>query len=101
KDGVIVFAPGNSGPLMQVKAEGGAVTPATELDASLGEVGHRFPRFLPDGKHFLYASIPAKDGGHQSWLTTLGSKQRAPVVSSDGVPSFAPPDRLVYRRNKT
>jgi len=101
QDGVIVFAPASFGPLMQVKSEGGAVTPATELDASIGEVGHRFPRFLPDGKRFLYATIPAKDGGHQSWLTTLGSKDRKPVVSSDGVPSFAQPDRLVYRRNKT
>jgi Tol biopolymer transport system component len=101
QDGVIVFAPGSYGPLMQVKAEGGAVTPATELDASIGEVGHRFPRFLPDGKRFLYATIPSRDGGHPSWLATLGSKNRTPVVSSDGVPSFASPDRLVYRRNKT
>jgi Tol biopolymer transport system component len=101
RDGVIVFAPGSAGPLMQVKAEGGPVTPATELDASLGEVGHRFPRFLPDGRHLLYASIPAKDGGHQSWLATLGSKERTPVVTSDGVATFAAPDHLVYRRNKT
>jgi len=100
-DGLIVFAPGSFGPLMQVKAEGGEVTPATELDASRGEVGHRFPRFLPDGRHFLYASVPVHDGGHDSWLATLGSKERRLVVNSDGVPSFAPPDRLVYRRNKT
>jgi len=101
RDGVIVFAPGSSGPLMQVKAEGGPVTPATELDTTRGEVGHRFPRFLPDGRHFFYATIPAKDGGHESWMATLGSKERTLVLTSDGVPTFAPPDRLVYRRNKT
>jgi Tol biopolymer transport system component len=86
---------------MQVKAEGGTVTPATELDPSRGEVGHRFPRFLPDGRHFMFASLPVHDGGHDSWLATLGSKDRKLVVNSDGVPSFAPPDKLVYRRNKT
>jgi Tol biopolymer transport system component len=100
QNGDIVFSPGSSGPLSQVKAEGGAVTPATELDASKGEVGHRFARFLPDGKHFLYASLPAHDGGHDIWLATLGSKQRTLVLNADGVPSFAGPDRLVYRRNK-
>jgi tRNA A-37 threonylcarbamoyl transferase component Bud32/dipeptidyl aminopeptidase/acylaminoacyl peptidase len=101
QDGLILFAPGPSGPLMQVKAEGGAVTPATELDAAMGEVGHRFPRFLPDGRHFMYASVPVHDGGHDTWLASLGSKERKLVVNSDGVPSFAAPDRLVYRRNKT
>jgi len=100
QEGVIVFAPGSDGPLVQVKAEGGPVTPATELDASRGEVGHRFPRFLPDGRHFLYGTIPAKDGGHESWLATLGSKERTFVLSSEGVPTFAPPDRLVYLRNE-
>ena len=101
KDGLIVFAPGASGPLMQVRAEGGPVTPATTLDVTRGEVGHRFPRFLPDGRRFLYATIPLKDGGHESWIQTLGSSKRTFVLNSDGVPSFAPPDRLVYRRNKT
>jgi Tol biopolymer transport system component/tRNA A-37 threonylcarbamoyl transferase component Bud32 len=101
QDGLILFAPGPSGPLMQVKAEGGAVTEATELDAAKGEVGHRFPRFLPDGRHFMYASVPVHEGGHDSWLASLGSKERKLVVNSDGVPSFAAPDRLVYRRNKT
>ncbi len=101
RDGVIVFAPGSFGPLMQVKAEGGAAEPATQLDASRGEVGHRFPRFLPDGRHFLYASFPMHDGGYDSWMGTVGSKERTLVVSSDGVPSFTPPDRLVYRRTKT
>jgi len=98
---VIVFAPGAEGPLMQVGAGGGTVTPATELDASHGEVGHRFPRFLPDGKHFLYASIPARDGQVDTWIGTMGSKERALVVRSDGVADFAAPDRLVYYRNAT
>ena len=101
KEGVIVFAPGNYGPLAQVSAAGGEVTPATELDTSRGEVGHRFPRFLPDGRRFLYATIPVRDGGHESWLQTLGSKERTQVLNAEGVPTFAEPGRVVYRRNKT
>ena len=101
KDGVIVFAPGNAGQLMQVKSEGGAVTQATEVDTSHGELGHRFPRFLPDGKHFLYATIPGKSGSWESYFATLGSKERTLVIASDGVPTFAAPNHLVFRRNKT
>jgi Tol biopolymer transport system component len=101
KDGVIVFSPGSNGPLMQVKGDGGPVTPATELDASRGEVNHRFPFALPDGKHFLYASVPVRDGLFESWIATLGAKDRKPVIASDGLPAFSAPDRLVYHRNGT
>jgi Tol biopolymer transport system component len=55
--GAIVFAPSNlwePGPLRSVPATGGASRPVTEVEA--GET-HRFPLFLPDGRHFLYTSV--------------------------------------------
>ena len=101
QDGVIVFAPGPSGPLLQVKAEGGAVSPATELDAAKRRDRASLSAFPSRRAAFLYSSVPVREGGHDSWLGTLGAKARTLVVNSDGVPSFAEPDRLVYRRNKT
>ena len=59
--GQIVFQPSNGGPLMKVSAEGGDPQPATRLDASRGETGHRFPVFLPDGRHFLYVALPGRN----------------------------------------
>ncbi len=53
--GVVVFSPGTNGPLWRVADTGGGVSPVTKLDAAAGETSHRFPSFLPDGKHFLYA----------------------------------------------
>jgi eukaryotic-like serine/threonine-protein kinase len=53
RDGVIVFAPGTRTGLFQVPASGGTPTPVTQLDTSLYTT-HRWPAFLPDGKHFLY-----------------------------------------------
>ena len=55
ENGAIVFSPHTNAPLWRVGAAGGAVSPATKLDAAAGETSHRFPCFLPDGKHFLYA----------------------------------------------
>jgi serine/threonine protein kinase/Tol biopolymer transport system component len=40
--------------ILRVSSSGGMVTPVTELDASRLEGSHRFPQFLPDGRHFLF-----------------------------------------------
>jgi serine/threonine protein kinase/Tol biopolymer transport system component len=49
---VIVYAEGN-GPLQQMAAGGGAPKPATTLKLA-HDYAHRFPWFLPDGRHFLF-----------------------------------------------
>ena len=61
RDGIIVFSPRFVGPLQQVSSAGGQVRPVTDLDASRSETTHRYPHFLPDGKHFLYL---ARSGGN-------------------------------------
>jgi serine/threonine protein kinase len=53
-DGIILFCKQNFGPISQIAASGGPVSPATRLNQN--EVAHSAPSFLPDGKHFLYAS---------------------------------------------
>ena len=52
-DGVIVYAPNPGGGLFRVPAAGGAAVPLTTLDAKRQETSHRWPNFLPDGKHLL------------------------------------------------
>ena len=54
-DGTIVFAPGNNSELWRVDAAGGKPAPTTSLDRAQ-ETSHRWPHFLPDGRHFLYTS---------------------------------------------
>jgi eukaryotic-like serine/threonine-protein kinase len=51
KDGVIVFAPNAVGGVAKVSATGGTAVPITQTNVS---INHRFPRFLPDGRHFLF-----------------------------------------------
>jgi serine/threonine protein kinase len=52
--GVIVFGLGSTGALYQVSASGGTPSPVTKLDSMRNEQTHRWPCFLPDGKHFLF-----------------------------------------------
>ncbi|HVG23113.1 MAG TPA: protein kinase, partial [Thermoanaerobaculia bacterium] len=51
-DGVILFAPSVRSGLSRISAAGGSITPVTKL--AKDETTHRWVRFLPDGKHFLY-----------------------------------------------
>jgi Tol biopolymer transport system component/predicted Ser/Thr protein kinase len=76
RDGVIVFTPDARAGLYQVSAAGGVPTPVTKLDTSLHST-HRWPFFLPDGKHFLYlATNHANPKGDQTavYLGSLDGK---------------------------
>ncbi len=53
RDGVIVFTPNFRGGISRVAATGGTPEPVTNPDNRTATT-HRWPVFLPDGKHFLY-----------------------------------------------
>ena len=53
-DNVIIFGSNLSG-LIRVSSGGGAATAVTKL--AQGEDAHRWPHFLPDGRHFLYNAV--------------------------------------------
>jgi Tol biopolymer transport system component len=57
KDGVIIFAPGSARGLQRIPAEGGAPVDVTRIADTPHAIGHRWPQFLPDGRHFLYIVI--------------------------------------------
>jgi hypothetical protein len=54
RDGVIIYAPRMQSAIFRVSANGGPTAQVTKLDPSKQETTHRWARFLPDGKHFLY-----------------------------------------------
>jgi Tol biopolymer transport system component len=60
RDGVIVFAPRLDDVLYRVADVGGETIPVTRLDPALGHYSHRLPRFLPDGRRFLYLAQSAQ-----------------------------------------
>src|SRR6266481_3045107 len=59
RDGVILFTPsGRIGDVVnRVLASGGIPQPISVLDTSRSETSHRWPRFLPDGKHYLFMAF--------------------------------------------
>jgi Tol biopolymer transport system component len=99
--GVIVFAPNVDGPLMQVPPGGGTPRGATALDAARSESAHRFPQFLPDGDHFLYAALPAHAGAFDVFIGSISDSTPVLLLAAQGTPTFVPPDRLVFLRRGT
>lgn len=72
-DGTILFSPETQESIQRVSAGGVLGDPVTILDNSRsGETTHRFPSFLPDGRHFLYVrgshSAASQDGVNSIWV---------------------------------
>ena len=96
---VIVFAPTASGPLMRVPASGGEPQVATTLDTARGESAHRFPSFLPDGRHFLYVALPGTDSQVETRIGALDDAKPGPVLlAASGIAVFAAPDHVLFLR---
>jgi eukaryotic-like serine/threonine-protein kinase len=74
RDGVIVFARNIEDGLYRVTASGGDVTPVTTLDRSKRENSHRWPQFLPDGRHLLFLARSATSEHQGIYVGTPGSK---------------------------
>ncbi len=72
-DDVILFSPNIRSAILSVPAAGGAPKPVTRFDET-AETTHRWPQFLPDGRHFLYISrVPRTDGGQDAGRLMLAS----------------------------
>jgi Tol biopolymer transport system component len=100
RDGVIVFAPigvaGGVSPLMRVMATGGAPVAVTRVAADQGS--HRWPQFLPDGRHFLFLVAFGRPGTEGVYMGTLDGGEPMRVLAAPTAAVFAPPGALLWVR---
>jgi serine/threonine protein kinase/Tol biopolymer transport system component len=97
-DDTILFTSGNT-PVLRVSASGSTTSPVTALDVSHQEASHRWPRFLPDGRHFLYTSRSASSSDRGIYVGALDGKTRKRLVGGVGVDSsalYVPPGYLLW-----
>jgi serine/threonine protein kinase/Tol biopolymer transport system component len=100
KQGTILFS-GTWTPVFKVSASGGA--PVAVTNPSQLAMSHRWPHFLPDGKHFLYLQANFASGSAEAasiYVGSLDSKEskllfnaRSNVAYFDGY--------LLYLRERT
>jgi serine/threonine protein kinase len=90
RSGEIVFASGALGPLYRIPASGGKPVAITSLDSSRGETGHRWPQFLPDGRHFLYFAAAEEYDKMGIDIGDLDSHSSRRILAADTNAAYAP-----------
>jgi eukaryotic-like serine/threonine-protein kinase len=101
KEGVILFTPDVFLGIYRVAATGGTATEETRLDDTTSESSHRWPVFLPDGKHYIYlsANFSGQFDKNALFLGELGKTERHLLVPANSNASYAEPGYLIYTRD--
>jgi eukaryotic-like serine/threonine-protein kinase len=101
-NGDIIFAPSPTSALYRVSANGGNPTAVTVLDTAKGEFSHRWPHFLPDGRHFTFlARVGIAKETDVIFISALDSRERQELFAASSGVQFAPPGYLVFVRGRT
>src|SRR4029453_6447858 len=83
-------------PLLRVSDQGGPTQEVAKIDLKLDDVSHRWPSFLPDGRHFLYFGLSVNDGRRGVYVGSLdepATHPLRPIFLSDSGAIYAPGPR--------
>ena len=101
-DDRIIFA-GQAGGLFRVPASGGTPVRITELNEAAGEVSHRLPHILPNGKAVLFTALRYKTSGldwnkAQIFVQSLETGERELLLKGGADARYVPTGHLVFAR---
>jgi Tol biopolymer transport system component len=99
REGTILFVPDYTKGIYQVSASGGTPAPVIAVDASKFAYCLR-PRFLPDGKHFVYVALGSDPATTGVYFASLDGKERRRVVTEGNGALYAS-RYLLYPRDNT
>ena len=99
QDGVILFSPHPLDGIYRISSAGGVPTQVTFLDPAAEESSHRFPYFLPDGKHFIFF-VMANKGESGIYIGSLDSREKSLLLPSDHSAIFSS-GYLLFQRSNT
>ncbi|MGZ4730597.1 MAG: protein kinase domain-containing protein [Terriglobales bacterium] len=101
RDGVILFTPDAWSGLYRMPSSGGTPVAVTTPDVSQYQVSHRWPVFLPDGRHFLYlaCNFSGMLDKNTIFLGSIDSDEKRRVVTASTNAVYADPGYLLYWRD--
>jgi Tol biopolymer transport system component len=91
-DDTILFANGTDS-VQRVAAAGGQQSSVSRLET--GEASHRYPQFLPDGRHFLYLARTIS-GENRVFAASLSAISKKPIAPMDSSAVYALPGYLLF-----
>ncbi len=104
RQGDILLTPSVNTTIFRVSSSGGPLTPVTAWAPEKNETTHRWPYFLPDGRHFLYWSgsvfAPRETFTNTVMLGSLDSKESRLLLHSHTNGIYAS-DHILFMRQYT
>jgi Tol biopolymer transport system component len=92
-DGTILISRSTTSGLSRIAATGGELVAVTRPDPAL-HYSHRFPQFLPDGRHFIFYAMGTEESS-AIYLGSLDGGEPSRLMASDSSAAFMKPDRVV------
>ncbi|MDP1675263.1 MAG: protein kinase [Bacteroidota bacterium] len=100
----IIFTPNYQAPIYVVSANGGEPKPITVRDSTRNEGSHRWPFFLPDGKHFLYVVRTVSETGEAEgdaiFASSLDGTTKKMILRSSSNAMYAN-GHIIFIQDKT
>jgi len=100
----IIFTEDYQAPILLVPAAGGVPKQITTLDTTRKEGSHRFPYFLPDGKHFLYLIRTISESGEAEgdaiYVSSVDGSVKKMIVRSSTNAMYAN-GHVIFMQNRT
>src|SRR5262245_44418213 len=98
--GDIIFTQKSVGVIYRVAATGGTAAPATTFEK--GDLMHRWPRFLPDGRRFIFYARTDRPETSGIYLASLDSaKGRKLLLRNGAAGEILAPDVLLFVKGET
>ena len=97
-DGTIIFNNSPAGTILRMSADGGEYKAATRL-ASAEQRGHAFPKFLPDGRHFLFFAIGSPES-RGVYIGQLDDLKVTRLLPADGPAVYTATGHLLFVRER-
>jgi Tol biopolymer transport system component len=100
-DGSIIYAPAAEGGLYRVSSTGGPSSQLTSPAPGSGEISHRWPHFLPDGRRYLFLSWHREPARRTLYVGFLNGQPPQRVGSMESAAVFSPPHYLLWTSGGT
>jgi Tol biopolymer transport system component len=105
RDDTILFAGPLSGPISRISAtNAGTGAVGARVDVTRvgrpSQAGHRFPQFLPDGRHFLYYAGGTPEG-RGIYVGDLNGSASIRLLDADTAAVYVPSGHLLFVRQGT
>ncbi len=100
-DDTIVFARGGRSGLWRVSAEGGQAQVLTTPESGQGELAHRWPEVLPNGRAVLFTAWSGSDESSHIAMVSLETGEVTTLLRGGSQPRYSATGHIIYAAGNT